>query len=295
MVVAGKLIQHLNYITHTDGTGLLTTYYVDPPFVADPSTNPPGSNPNDPTDYRARNRGRFVRSGGSGVAHNRNTYSIGKHELTITAEDIDKVYLNTYTFAGTEYTQVGLQILDTISSVTLTSSGSVAAAPAGDYAIVPSAATGSASGVDSLTDKYTITYANGTMHVGPTNTNFTVGGLGTSSGINDRIVVPGSSVIVNNPGAQAAYANYYWRLREYLFLQHRVSDPTPTSTTYTFVTQHASGQMSGVGAFTGLPSSITGNGVGGTGIPNTGEFSITTLLIVQVSGTGSNWIDSPLF
>jgi hypothetical protein len=57
---------------------------------------------------------------------------------SVTAHNASKTYGTTLTFAGTEFTPVGLLGGDTISSVTLTSAGAVDTANAGNYAITPS-------------------------------------------------------------------------------------------------------------------------------------------------------------
>ena len=64
--------------------------------------------------------------------------------MTITANNLTKTYGQAVTFAGTEFTPNGLLNADTVTNVTLTSTGAVATATvAGSpYAIVPSAATG---------------------------------------------------------------------------------------------------------------------------------------------------------
>ena len=82
--------------------------------------------------------------------------------LTITANSTSKTYGQTVTFSGTEFTTTGLTNGNTVTNVTLTSSGAAATATvAGSpYSIVPSVALGSGLG------NYTITYANGTLTVG---------------------------------------------------------------------------------------------------------------------------------
>ena len=67
------------------------------------------------------------------------------------------------TFAGTEFTLAGLVNADTVSSVTLTSSGAAATASvAGSpYAIVPSAATGTGLA------NYSVSYVNGSLTLNP--------------------------------------------------------------------------------------------------------------------------------
>ena len=83
--------------------------------------------------------------------------------LTITANDHAKTYGQTVTFAGTEFTPTGLVNADTVSSVTLTSSGAAATASvAGSpYPIVPSAATGTGLG------NYSISYVDGSLTLNP--------------------------------------------------------------------------------------------------------------------------------
>ena len=92
-----------------------------------------------------------------------NTVSINvlKAPLTITANNTNKVYGQTVTFAGTEFASSGLVNSDTVTSVSLTSAGAGAAATvAGSpYPIVPSAATGTGLA------NYTINYANGTLAI----------------------------------------------------------------------------------------------------------------------------------
>jgi len=115
--------------------------------------------------------------------------------LTVAAAgNAGKIFGNTHTFAGTEFTPVGLVGSDTISGVTLTSAGAAATANVGAYAITPSNAVfsiGSAS-------NYSITYVNGVLTVTPRAISisasaaskvygsadpnlFTVGGLGLAS------------------------------------------------------------------------------------------------------------------
>ncbi len=88
------------------------------------------------------------------------TLTVLQKALTITADNQGKIYGTTFTFAGTEFTTTGLIFTDSVSSVTLTSAGAPAAAPAGTYPIVPSAAVGTG------LSNYAITYVNGTMTVG---------------------------------------------------------------------------------------------------------------------------------
>jgi len=83
--------------------------------------------------------------------------------LTITANSTAKIYGQTVTFAGTEFTVVGLTNGDSVSSMTLNSAGAAHTANVGSYSIIPSAAIGSGLA------NYAITYStNGTLTVSPT-------------------------------------------------------------------------------------------------------------------------------
>jgi hypothetical protein len=89
--------------------------------------------------------------------------------LSITARNQGKTYGAAPVLGTTNFTVSGLLGGDTVSGVTLTSSGLGAAAPAGTYSIVPGAATGSG-----LTN-YSIAYINGTLTVGQANLSITAG------------------------------------------------------------------------------------------------------------------------
>jgi len=89
--------------------------------------------------------------------------------LGITANSSSKIYGQTTVFAGTEFSSSGLLGGDTVTNVSLASSGTTSTAPVSGYAIVPSAAVGSGLA------NYTITYTNGTLTVNP----LAVGILGT--------------------------------------------------------------------------------------------------------------------
>jgi len=82
--------------------------------------------------------------------------------LTITASNVSKIYGQTFTFAGTAFTAVGLTNGDTVTSVSLSSLGATNTTPVGSYSIVPSAAQGSGLA------NYSINYStNGTLTVTP--------------------------------------------------------------------------------------------------------------------------------
>ena len=90
------------------------------------------------------------------------TFSVGKAALSITANNRQKFYSQPLTLGTTAYLPSGLRNGDSISGVTLTSSGAAASAPSGNYAIVPSAAV---AGPSTDLGNYTITYHNGTLQV----------------------------------------------------------------------------------------------------------------------------------
>src|SRR5947209_15486126 len=81
----------------------------------------------------------------------------------MTAQSTSKTYGQRVTFAGTEFTTSGLVNGDTVTSVTLTSTGAAATAtvtsPGPNYAIMPSLAQGTG------LSNYDIKYANGTLTV----------------------------------------------------------------------------------------------------------------------------------
>ncbi len=91
------------------------------------------------------------------------TLAISQKALILTASSRSKTYGQTVAFAGTEFTTSGLINGDTVTSVTLTSSGAAptATVAGSPYAIVPSAAAGTGLA------NYTITYVNGSLAVNP--------------------------------------------------------------------------------------------------------------------------------
>ena len=89
--------------------------------------------------------------------------TINKKALTITANDASKIYGDTLTFKGTEFTADALQNGETIS-VNLTSAGAAETANVKDYTITAAAAT-AAEGSGFNAGNYTITYKAGTLNV----------------------------------------------------------------------------------------------------------------------------------
>src|SRR5439155_755820 len=97
------------------------------------------------------------------ITYHDGTLTVDKAALDITANTRNKTYGTTLVLGTTAFSQTGLVVAngDTITGVTLTSTGAAAGAAASPptYAIVASAATGSG------LSNYTITYHDGTLTV----------------------------------------------------------------------------------------------------------------------------------
>jgi hypothetical protein len=90
-------------------------------------------------------------------------FSVGKASLSITATNQQKLFGQTLTLGTTAFTVSGLVGSDSVSGVTLTSSGAAAAAATGNYSIVASNAVAGPN--TNLAGNYTITFHNGTLRV----------------------------------------------------------------------------------------------------------------------------------
>jgi hypothetical protein len=101
--------------------------------------------------------------GNYNIGYANGTLHVDPKNASVTANNRNKTYGQTVTFAGTEFSTSGFINGDTVTSVTLTSAGAAATAtvtaPGPDYAIVPSSAVGTGLG------NYTIGYNNGTLHI----------------------------------------------------------------------------------------------------------------------------------
>lgn len=86
-------------------------------------------------------------------------WTVERRPLTITATSRSKVYGDEIAFGGTEFTVTGLQSGDTVTAVSLASTGAASLAPAGTHLIVPGAALGAG------LSNYDIAYVNGTLTV----------------------------------------------------------------------------------------------------------------------------------
>lgn len=106
-------------------------------------------------------------------------FMINRLALTITAIDQTKCVGTLFSFTGTEFTSVGLTNSDEVSSVTLTSAGSLADATEGIYNIVPNDAVGTG------LNNYEITYSTDgmlTVNILPTGTLSNSGAVCSGSG-----------------------------------------------------------------------------------------------------------------
>src|SRR5690606_34558286 len=93
------------------------------------------------------------------ISYQPGSFSVSPAILTITANNLSKVYGTAYSFAGTEFGATGLVNGDTISAINLASGGAAAGANVGGYQISVSGATGGG------LSNYAIYYNNGSMSV----------------------------------------------------------------------------------------------------------------------------------
>ncbi len=99
--------------------------------------------------------------GNYNIAYDNGALTVNTAPLTITADNTNKIFGQTITFSGHEFTAGGLQNGETVGSVTLASAGTPATAAVGPYNIVPSAPTGGTFSQGNYTDAFN----NGTLTV----------------------------------------------------------------------------------------------------------------------------------
>jgi hypothetical protein len=92
------------------------------------------------------------------------TFAVARAALSITANNQQKYFDQSLTLGATAFTRSGLVGTDSISGVTLTSTGAAASAASGSYSI---AASNAVAGPSTSLGNYTITYHSGTLHVLP--------------------------------------------------------------------------------------------------------------------------------
>ncbi len=135
--------------------------------------------------------------------------TVSPRALTVTADNATKTYGDTLALAGTEFTVSGLVNSDNVTSISLTSAGTMASASTGPWTIAAAAAAGSG------LDNYSIAYIDGSLTVNPrpltvtadnatkvygdalafTGTEFTAAGLVNTDGV--------TGVILGSTGADA--------------------------------------------------------------------------------------------
>jgi|GEM_PF-2652908 len=114
---------------------------------------------------------------------------VTKSNLTITANNVSKVYGSSVTLASNGYTAVGLINGDKINSLKLANNGTAKTANVGDYPVVASSAQGSGLG------NYNIIYVDGNLKVTPAALTITA---------NSRVKTQGSEVVLLGTEFQAS-------------------------------------------------------------------------------------------
>ncbi len=104
-------------------------------------------------------------AGNYSISYVNGALTVNPAALAITADNASKTYGQTLTFAGSEFTSVGLQNGETIGSVTLTSPGAASTAnvAGSPYLITPSNAVGGTFNAGN----YSISYVNGALTINP--------------------------------------------------------------------------------------------------------------------------------
>ena len=199
------------------------------------------------------------------IVYANGTLAVSAIPLTITATNQTKVYGSAAALGTSAFTTSGLLSGDTVTGVTLTSAGAAAGAAVGDYAIVPSAATGSGLG------NYTITYANGTLAVSAKPLTITA---------TNQAKVYGSALDLGTTAFTATGL---------------LSGDTITGVTLT-----SAGAAAGaaVGDYTIVPSAATGSGLSGYTITYAnGTLGVTkaTLTVTAPNGTKVQGANNPAF
>ena len=179
------------------------------------------------------------------------TDTINKAALTVTAKPETKTYGQTFTFAGTEFTTSGLVVSsDTVTSATLSSSGSAPAAPvAGSpYTIFIGAALGTG------LSNYNITYVIGSMTV-----NRATPAIATTPNVTNVNLGVGTTPVLTDT---AALSNGYYETGTITFSLYNPSNVVVYTDTVT---------VNGNGNY----DVTTGNNPGGYTLPVTGVVTGT--------------------
>ena len=214
------------------------------------------------------------------ITYANGTLTVNQKPLTITATNRSKTYGDTVTFAGTEFTAVGLVGSDGVTSVTLTSAGAAGSATvAGSpYSIVSSAAVGTGLG------NYTITYANGmlTINIPAPDVTSLSPGLG-KRGQNTTVVIMGTNLTGATSlsfGSGITVNSYTVNTDSRISVNITIADTaTPGLRAVTVVTPGGTDTMAN--AFTVMPPAPTVDGVS----PESGRTGDTFDVVIS----GSNF------
>ena len=174
------------------------------------------------------------------------TADITPAPLTITANNASKVFGNTLSFAGTEFTTSPLVGGQTVGSVTLTSAGAAASASVagGPYSIIPSAATGGTFNPAN----YQISYVNGVLTVTPANLSAVlVSIVGNPSKVYDGTTVatlaPANYTLTGFIGSDAATINQTIGQYDSANAGNRTVTATLAASNFTAAGQHRPAQL----------------------------------------------------
>ncbi len=208
------------------------------------------------TPSAAQNNGAFNINNYS-ITYTAGNVNITPAPLTVTANSTTKIYGQTVTFAGTEFT-VGagqLQNSDTVTSATLTSAGAAATAQVSGspYSIIPTAAVGTG------LSNYSISYVNGTLTLSQKPLTITASNQ-------SRVYGPTGGTLVLGANSTTQFTT-----------SGLTNSDTVTSVTLTG-TNASTLATTGVGTLTGAitPSVAAGSGIGNYAITyNPGNVTIT--------------------
>jgi hypothetical protein len=133
------------------------------------------------------------------ISYTNGVLSVTNALLTVSANSTNKVYGQSLTFAGTEFTVSGLVSTDYVSSATLNSAGAPATATAGSYAITVTNALG-----DTGLTNYLITYEPGVLTVGTAQLGVSVNNTNRAYGATNPVFTVSYSGFVNGDTALTA-------------------------------------------------------------------------------------------
>ena len=129
------------------------------------------------------------------ISYTNGVLSVTNALLTVSANNTNKVYGQSLTFAGTEFTVSGLVSTDFVSNATLNSAGTPATATAGSYAITVTIALG-----DTGLTNYLITYVPGVLTVGTVQLGVSVNNTNRAYGATNPVFTVSYTGFVNGDG-----------------------------------------------------------------------------------------------